>query len=113
MQTFRYMFPHLKWVQKEEYDLEDTSIKIGSKIMYRHNDCVQYGEVQAIDQDCKHVTVARFNFTQKERKLGCLLFTCTMPPGPIFRVHVNDYLGHFIVTNGYVNKYVSLQLIKK
>ncbi len=113
MQTFRYMFPHIRWDQEHEYNLADTAIKVGSKIMFRQDDVVRYGVVEKISSCKRTMDVYTYKFTREETITGCKQFVEGEKEDKVRIVNINQYLGHFMVTMGYVNKYVSLQLIKK
>jgi hypothetical protein len=112
MQTFRYMFPHLKWVPHDEYSIVDHTIKINSNIMYQQHDTVSYGRVTRISGDQKTITIRPYMFKSSHALLKCPKFE-SLREQPAIDISLNDYIGHFLITKGYVNTYVCLQLIKK
>ncbi len=110
LQAFRYMFPQIKWVPLEEYDLNQTTLKKGSKIMYRVDNRIMYGIVENVTK--KNMEVTPLIFTRIDALTNCHEFSSAQLSLPTV-VEAKDYVGQFMVTAGFVNKYVSLQLIKK
>ena len=96
-----------------EYNLKDTSLKVGSKIMYRdHNSNIKYGEVEQLSGNDLNMTIIPLHFTEQDSKTKCYCYETAIRE-PLIHIASKDYVGQFMITAGFINKYVTLQLIKK
>jgi hypothetical protein len=112
MQTFRYMFPYMHWDCANNYLVTDISLKIDSNIMFRVNNATKYGKVASVSKTGE-IMLYEYTFSRQNRLMGCFKFESGTLASKTTQITSWDYLGHFQITKGYVNKYVCLQLVKK
>ncbi len=112
MQAVKYMFPFLEWTDESYRDnLKRTTLKKDCNVMYMRNDIVMYGKVAA-DPTSSTMMVYPYSFNNKEALTGCYEFSSGRLSTIPHLVHSSEYMGQFMMTKGFVNKYVTLQLIK-
>jgi hypothetical protein len=114
MQSFRYLYPQFRWkaqVQRQH----KCSVKPDSCIMFHFCGTKTYGRVMSISEDKTLITLRPLLCVTQGKKhkiIGAPQFNDT-DLGPAITIPYCDYLGHTLVTNGYINDFVCLQLIKK